>query len=204
MLMAEAIIPLYLHSWVRLNKCVLSEVALPPCQVLTAFPPRTFQEIISLSIAALHGRPSGPSRIKHLYSRSLLLSLLLSVENPYPFRKRPAVAINSAAATTTTAAAPCWSGRLATVPNSTIWLNIQRAQGVLHWSNNVQLTESLTNWMSPVGVLSLQNWWTFISTHCLQDGYIKQRLVSRKSGKIITHSRLIDPYQPDVSHKAHR
>lgn len=158
MLMAEAIIPLYLHSWVRLNKCVLSEVALPPCQVLTAFPPRTFQEIISLSIAALHGRPSGPSRIKHLYSRSPLLSLLLSVENPYPFRKRPAVAINSAA-TTTTAPAPCWSGRLATVPNSTIWLDIQRAQGVLHWSNiNVQLTESLTNWLE---LINESSWGSF-------------------------------------------
>lgn len=93
--MAGAIIPLYLHSCARLNKCILSEVALPPRQVLTAFPPRTLQEIISPSIAALHARPPGPSRVKHLYSRSPLPSLLLSRENPYPFRKLPAVARNS-------------------------------------------------------------------------------------------------------------
>lgn len=175
MLMAGAIIPLYLQRWARLNKCILSAVALPPRQVLTAFPPRTLQEIISPSIAALHGRPPGPSRVKHLYSRSPLPSLLLSLENPYPFRKWPTVVRNSAELLQHTKTHLVDLEHSLQCQMSTIWLNIPRMQGVLHWSNvNVQLTESLTNRVELINessrVLFLQNWWPFISTHCLLDG----------------------------------
>lgn len=177
---------------------------LSPRQVLTAFHPCTLQEIISLSIAALHGRPTRPCCVKHLYSRSPPPSLLLSVEMNRCGNKL-------CWTTSADQTSPCWASRLAAVLNVnhlnkySTWA----ATFTVHWSNvSVQLTESLTNRVERInesrGVLLLQNWWTFISTHCLLDNYIKQRLVSCKSGKIITQSRLIDPYQPDISHKAGR
>lgn len=86
MLMAEAIIPLWLHSWARLNKCSLFEVALPPSQV-SPLPPCTSQQIISLSITTLYKQPSEPSCINHLFThwhsrhRRSLFGLL---ENSHP------------------------------------------------------------------------------------------------------------------------
>lgn len=64
--MAEAIIPLWLHSRARLNKCSLFEVALPPSQVPLRSP-STY--ITTNHRLVLCMQPSEPCRINHLLAR---------------------------------------------------------------------------------------------------------------------------------------